>query len=283
MMYDTAIIGTGPAGISAALNLKIHEKKFIWLGSKNLSDKITKAEKIANYPGFYNVKGVELNDALKQQIQDMDIEITEQMVNSIMSLGTHYAILAGSEFYEAKTIILATGITNVGTLPLEQELVGKGVSYCATCDGALYRGKEIAVICNNARFEHEVEYLANLAAKIYYFPLYRNVNLDLENVEMMKETAKAFMKEERLTGVELKGGDKINVDGAFCLRDSVSLATLLPDVETQKGHIVVNRNMATNLPGVYAAGDCTGRPYQYAKAFGEGNIAAHSVIEYLAE
>ena len=152
MIYDAAIIGTGPAGLSAALNLKIHQKNFIWIGSKSLSEKVTKAERISNYPGFTDVSGEELNGAFLKQVQSMDLEIVEQMVNSIISMGSHYAILAGSDFYEAKTVILATGIANVGTLPGEQEKVGKGVSYCATCDGALYRGRTIAIICNNVYF-----------------------------------------------------------------------------------------------------------------------------------
>lgn len=282
MIYDVAIIGTGPAGISAALNLKIHEKSFIWFGNKNLSDKVIKAERISNYPGFIHVTGSELSKAFKEQIQDMNIEITEQMVNSIMPLENHYAIIAGSEFYEARSIILATGIANVGTLPQEQELVGKGISYCATCDGGLYRGKNIAVICNNVRFEHEVEYLAKLASKVYFFPQYREVGIHSDNVEIMEERVKSFIGDNHLTGVELRSGEVLTVDGVFCLRDSVALATLLPTLVTESAHIAVDRKMSTNLEGVYAAGDCTGRPYQYTKAVGEGNVAAHSVIEYLA-
>lgn len=283
MIYDAAIIGTGPAGISAALNLQIHGKNFVWFGSRNLSDKITKAERISNYPGLSRVTGEAFADAMKQQIEEMGIEIVEQMVNSIKSFGKHYAIMAGNEYYEAKTILLATGIANVGTLPMEQELVGKGISYCATCDGELYRGREIAVICNKARFEHEVSYLAGLASKVYYFPLYQNVGVEGENIQRMEVRARGFLKEKRLAGVELSNGEILNVDGVFCLRDAVSLATLLPKVETEDGHIQVDRHMATNVKGVYAAGDCTGRPYQYTKAVGEGNVAAHSMIEYLAE
>lgn len=283
MIYDAAIIGTGPAGLSAALNLKIHQKNFIWLGSKKLSDKVTKAECISNYPGFTDVSGAQLNEAFRKQVQSAGLEIIEQMVNSIMSMGTHYAIMAGSEFYEAKTIILATGIANTGTLPGEQEKVGRGVSYCATCDGALYRGKTIAIICNNVRFEHEVKYLADLAATVYYFPNYKEIGALPENVRIMEDKARGILGEKRVAGVELRSGEMLTVDGVFCLRDSVALATLLPKIATEKGHIVVDRGMATNLKGVYAAGDCTGRPYQYTKAVGEGNVAAHSVIEYLAE
>ena len=283
MIYDAAIIGTGPAGLSAALNLHIHRKNFIWLGSRMLSDKVTKAERISNYPGFVDVSGAELNEAFREQVRSAGLEIIQQMVNSIIPMGTHYAILAGSEFYEAKTIILATGIASVGTLPGEQEKVGRGVSYCATCDGALYKGKTIAVICGNARFEHEVRYLADLARTVYYFPGYREIGQLPDNVRIMEEKARGILGGERVTGVALRGGDTVEVDGVFCLRDSVALATLLPKIATEKGHIVVDRGMATNLEGVFAAGDCTGRPYQYTKAVGEGNVAAHSVIGYLAE
>lgn len=282
MIYDAAIIGTGPAGVSAALNLKIHQKKFIWIGSRSLSDKITKAECISNYPGFINVSGKDLNEAFRAQVDAMGIEIIEQMVNSIMPFGGHFALMAGSDFYEAKTVIMTTGVANTGTLPGESDFVGKGVSYCATCDGNLYQDKTIAVICNNVRFEHEVKYLADLAAKVYYFPLYKDAAIHAENIEIMTDKAIEISGEKRANTVKLRSGASVAVDGVFCLRDSVSLSTLLPKLATENGHIAVDRTMATNIPGVYAAGDCTGRPYQYTKAVGEGNIAAHSVIEYLS-
>lgn len=283
MVYDTAIIGTGPAGVSAALNLKIHQKTFVWIGSRNLSDKISKAEKISNYPGFLYATGTQLNDAFRRQIEEMGIEITEAMVNTIYRMGDHYALAAGTNFYETKTVILTTGIVNRNVLPGENELVGRGVSYCATCDGGLYRGRKIAVICNNRRFEHEVKYLSDLAAKVYYFPGYKEVSDLPENVEKMNVRAVSIDGGERVSQISLSDGTILPVDGVFCLRDSISLATLLPGLETKDGHIAVDRAMATNLRGCFAAGDCTGRPYQYTKAVGEGNVAAHSVIEYLAD
>ena len=283
MIYDVAVIGTGPAGLSAALNLKIRDKSFIWLGSRALSDKVSKAECISNYPGFINASGEELVSAFRKQVDAMGLEITEQMVNSIMSVSGHYALMAGSDFYEAKTIVLTTGIASTATLPGESDLLGKGVSYCATCDGNLYRGKTIAVICNNVRFEHEVEYLSNLAEKVYYFPLYKDIRISMDNIEIINEKPVEIIGEKRVAALKLQDSSKVEVDGIFCLRDSIALSSLLPKLETENGHIVVDRSMAISLPGVYAAGDCTGRPYQYTKAVGEGNIAAHSVLEYLAQ
>lgn len=283
MIYDAAIIGTGPAGVSAALTLKANNRSFLWIGSRTFSDKVAKAEQIINYPGLPMATGQQMNQVFARQCRELGLEILDRMVGSIVPFGDHYAIMAAENFYEARTVLLATGVTAVGTLPGETELVGKGVSYCATCDGNLYRKKNIAILCNNKRFEHEAEYLADLAEKVYYFPLYKNPGEIAPNVERVEERITGLQTEHnRLCGVTLKNGETIPVHGLFCLRSSVSLATLLPGLATQQGHIAVDRSMATNLPGCFAAGDCTGRPYQYAKAIGEGNVAAHSMISYLA-
>lgn len=282
MIYDAVIIGTGPAGVSAALTLKANSKSFLWIGSRNFSDKVGKAEKISNYPGLSLVTGREMNEAFRSQCNELGLEILDKMVNSILPFGDHYAVMAADDFFEAKTVLLATGVTAVSMLPGEAELLGRGVSYCATCDGNLYRGKTIAVLCTNKRFEHEVEYLAKLAGKVYLQPLYDNCGV--ENVEILPQRiVKLLAENNRLCAIELKDGSAIFVDGIFCLRENVSLGTLLPGLKQEDGHIAVNRRMATNLPGVFAAGDCTGRPYQYVKAAGEGNVAAHSIIEYLAK
>lgn len=270
MIYDSAIIGTGPAGVSAALTLKANDKKFIWIGSKAFSDKVGRAERIANYPGLPMVTGAEMNDTFRRQCEELNISIEDRMVTAIMKFGDHYALTAGSEFYEARTVIFATGVASVGLLPGEAELVGKGVSYCATCDGFLYRNKTIAVICTARRFEHEVAFLAGLAAKVFYFPLYKDPGAFGENVEIRTDRAVKMNAENgRLSSLTLKSGETVAVDGVFCLRESVSLATLLPGLATEQGHIAVDRSAATNLPGVFAAG--------------EGNVAAHSAIEYLAK
>ena len=283
MIYDAAIIGTGPAGLSAALNLQIHGLNFLWIGSPELSDKISRSEKISNYPGLTHVSGGEMAAHFRGQAEAMGITVKDAMVNSIMPFGTHYALMAGAEFYEAKTVVLATGVTAVGTLPGESELLGRGVSYCATCDGGLYRDKTIAVICGAKRFEHEVKFLAGLAKTVYCFAAYGDPEFMGENVVMMDTRAVAIHGQSKVSGIATKDGKTLEVDGVFCLRDSISLGALLPGLATENGHIAVDRHMATNLPGIFAAGDCTGRPYQYVKAAGEGNVAANSVIAYLAE
>lgn len=279
-MYDCIIIGTGPAGLSAALNLKTYKKSFVWFGSKSLSDKVRKAEKITNYPGFPELTGQELFAHFEDHIQSAGLEITEKTVTNVMSEGNYYMVLADNEIYEAKTLILAMGVMTAKLLKGEDELLGRGVSYCATCDGMFYKDKEIAVLCNDPKYEHEVEYLA---AKVTYFPLFSDSQVKKENVTISKDFPVEVNGIDRVTGLTLKSGEILSVDGVFCLRNAIALSKLIPELEIENGHIVVDRAQKTNLPGCFAAGDCTGRPYQYTKAVGEGNVAAHSCISYLAE
>ncbi len=280
-MYDCAIIGSGPAGISAALTLKALNKNIIWFGSKNLSNKINSAEKIRNYPGLPNVSGTQMHNAFLSQIESMDLQITEKTVTTVCSMGDYYGILCNQDMFEAKTIILTIGVDAVKPIKGELEFLGRGVSYCATCDGFLYKGKKIAVLCTSKELEHEIEYLASLAGEVYLFPLYKNVNIKAENVKILSEMPKEVVGTDKVSALSLKTGE-LQVDGVFMLKDSVVPSALVVGLETADGHVKVDRACKTNLKGCFAAGDCTGRPYQYAKAVGEGNVAAHSVNEYLA-
>lgn len=281
-MYDTAIIGTGPAGLSAAINLKQLGKNFIWFGSAALSDKVQKSEKIANYPGIPYAAGPRLNNLFLKQVRQMELPITDKMVTTVTKLRTHFMLLAENDLFEAKTVLLATGVNAAKGYAGEAEFLGKGVSYCATCDGFLYKGKTIAVYCGAKRFEHEVEYLAGLAGKVYLFTGYKDCGVTLPNVERMQWPIRSIRGEKRVSSITLADETELRVDGVFCLRSAVAPTTLFPGIQTDGAHIVVDRNMRTNISGCFAAGDCTGRPYQITKAVGEGNIAAHGIVEYLA-
>ena len=278
MKYDVAIIGTGPAGISAALNLKLHNKDIIWFGSKDFSVKIEKSEKIANYPGVPVISGKEFNNILRKQIEEAELVITDKVVTNITATKKGFMLLADNEVYEADKLLLAIGTVSAKSMPGEERLLGKGVSYCATCDGFLYKGKTIAIVCASKRYEHEIKYLAELADKVYLTALYKECEIDLANVERLSSPIIEVSGESRVKSVLLKDGTSVDVDGVFILRNAVAPTTLLKSIEMEGNHIAVNRNMETNIPGCFAAGDCTGRPYQIAKAVGEGNVAAHAII-----
>lgn len=280
-MFDCIIVGSGPAGLSAAINLKTYNKNFVWFGSKTLSDKVVKADKVVNYPGFPEISGSDLAARFHEHIESAGLEITEKSVTNIMDAGGYFMVLADNEIYETKTLILAMGVMSARLLEGEDTFLGRGVSYCATCDGGLYKGKKIAVLCNTKKYEHEVDYLASLASEVIYFPVFETAYAR-ENVTVSKDYPKTIHGDKVVQSLELRSGETVEVSAIFCLRNAIAPTALMPGLEVENGHIAVDRKMATNMKGCFACGDCTGRPYQYTKAVGEGNVTAHSVIEYLA-
>jgi thioredoxin reductase (NADPH) len=283
-IYDLAILGCGPAAISAALTAKARNLKFIWFGNRALSDKVQKAELIVNYPGLTRVSGSQLQKAFLDQIKAEELEITEKNIHQIYRMGKNYALFSGQDFWTAKTLLLAVGTRTKAVIPGEAEYLGKGVSYCATCDGRLYAGKRIAVICESPKYEDEVAFLAGLAGEVLLYAPYGEPGIQKDNIRLLSEAPGKIAGEDLVTGIQLKKSKEIlPVDGVFFLKDAYSPMDLLPEIELEENHIRVDRQMRTSLPGCFAAGDCTGRPYQYAKAVGEGNVAVHSILEYLHE
>ena len=281
-MYDIAIVGSGPAGISAAVNAKIRNKSVVVFGNDELSHKVEISREINNYVGFANVTGTELNDAFRKHLKDLEIEITPKRITGVYKMKDKFTLLANRESFEAKCVILALGSETVKPITNERELLGRGVSYCATCDGMFYKGRSIAVFCDNENMLDEVEYLSQIAKKVYLFAPF-DVKNTVENVEILPSKITEIIGESKVEAVTLKDGRRIEVDGVFFLKQAVSADVLLFGLKTENGLITVDRNMKTNIDGCFAAGDCTGTPYQIAKAVGEGNIAAHSAFEYLAK
>ena len=277
--YDIAIIGTGPAGLSAALTAKIRNKKILLLGSSGLSEKVEKAHTVQNYLGLPAVSGTDMQQAFLQHIRQMDITITEKKVNTIYPMGDFFGIQMGMEMAQADAVILATGVTADKPYPGENELLGKGVSYCATCDAPLYRGRTVAVIGFGPKEEEEAAFLAEVAEKVYYFPMYKgDIHAD---VTVVREKPEAILGEEKVQSVRTTS-QEYPVDGVFVLRESILPEHLLKGLQLEGNRVVVNLNMETNIPGCFACGDLAGKPYQYIKAAGQGNVAALSAVEYLA-
>ena len=204
-IYDAAIVGAGPAGLSAALTLKAHNKSIVWFGTNALSDKVEKSEQIANYAGFEPISGKEMNDKFRKQMDTAGLVLTDKMVTQISKSKNGFTVLADNEIYKAKTVLLTIGSVPAKGIVNEQELLGRGVSYCATCDGFLYKGKTIAVFCGAKRYEHEVEYLAEIADKLYLYTTYET-QIKLPNVEMLKKPMKAVVGENKVQGIELTDG-----------------------------------------------------------------------------
>ncbi|MBR0386179.1 MAG: NAD(P)/FAD-dependent oxidoreductase [Clostridia bacterium] len=278
--YDIAIIGTGPAGLEAAITGTIRNKKVLLVGSKDLSMKLAKAHEIQNYLGFPAVKGEDLAKAFQKHLDQLGIGITEERISAVYAMGDYYAMQAGEQMLEATTVILATGVVQGKPLPGEEENLGHGVSYCATCDAALVRGKRVAVVGYSAREEAEAAFLSEICPEVLYFPMYRDVNELPEKVTVIPETVTEVRKQDGKMTI-YTSENSYTAEAVFVLREAVVPGQLVPGLETEGAHVRVNRRMETNLPGCYACGDLTGTPYQYIKAAGEGNIAALSAVGYL--
>lgn len=278
-MYDCIIIGTGAAGVSAALTLKALKVNFLWLGDKSLSRKIRGVERIKNYPGLKSVTGEEMQKAFLSQIEEAGIEITEGRANGVYPTGEGFTVSCGQVAYEGKTVIVATGVETLKPVKGELEFLGRGVSYCAVCDGFLYKDKTIAVYCEGEEEIKEVELLSKYAARINLF-CPEKVKVNLPNVTRVGNIIKEIKGDLKVRSVASSEGE-ISVDGVFMLKQSFGADTLVYGLKCEGGAVVTDKNAATSVKGVFAAGDCTGRPYQYAKAVGEGNVCAYSVNAYL--
>lgn len=278
--YDIAVIGTGPAGVSAAITAKVRNKKILLFGSKRSSEKVYRAQQIQNYPGLPDITGEELAQQYQKQLDQLGIPVTEERVSAVYAMGEYFAIQASGKMYEASSVILAAGVVQGKTFPGEKEFLGRGVSYCATCDAMLYRGKTAVVIGYTEEAERESEFLAELAKKVWYIPMYKETPKLPDTIEIIRE------KPLEIGGTDLVGylktdAGEYKTDGVFILRDSVSAQQLIPGLEIEDDHVKVNLQMETNIPGCFACGDVAGKPYQYVKAAGQGNVAALSAVAWL--
>ena len=269
MKYNAVIIGAGPAAVSAALTLRARGKTAAIVSGALDDIPLSRAERIANYPGCPNISGRALLEILEKQALDAGAEILRGHVTSAASLGTSFGVVYGPEFCEGETLILCTGASAGKAFPGEHELLGHGVSYCVTCDGMLYRGKRVCVVGFTSDTPEEAELLRNMGCAVGCFT---------------SRTAKyAVLGGERVRALSVNG-EEHPCDAVFILRPAAPPDALLPGLQTDGPHIVVDRTaMRTSVEGVFAAGDCTGKPYQIAKAVGEGNIAALSAAKYIEE
>ena len=242
---------------------------------------MSRLEKVSNYLGLGTVTGEEMNKAFKKHLDEFNLDITEDKIQTVYAMGDYFALQGKEVMYEASSVILATGVVAAKPLKGENEYLGRGVSYCATCDAPLYRGKDAIVVGYSQKEEEEANFLAEIAKKVYYLPVYKDErHLDSRIEEITGKPTEIRREDKTLTLVTDKG--EYTANGVFILRDAVSAGQLVPGLETDGAHVVVDRSMKTNIKGLFACGDITGLPYQIAKAVGEGNIAALSAVSYLA-
>lgn len=284
-MYDVVVIGHGPAAVSAALYLK-RANKTVALVGKDLGA-LEKAEKIENYFGLAApVSGQELAQRGLRQAHSLGAEIIDDEVLDI-TWNNGFSVICKESEYSSKAVIISTGAARK-TLPIEGllEHEGKGVSYCAVCDAFFYRQKIVGVIGNGDYALHELNHLSNVVAKAYLFTNGQDVPAELpENAQAISEPPEKILGDSVVEGVLLKNGETIALSGVFVALGSASAADFARKLgaEIINGKISVDADMQTAVPGLYAAGDCTGGLLQVATAVSEGAKAAMSVINFLRE
>ncbi len=282
-VYDICIVGGGPAGLSAAVNAWVRRKKLMVFGGPTSRSKVNLSPKVDNYLGFPGISGNELYEKFNRHAEDFKIPVSQQKVQNIGPMDGIFMILTrDGATYQAKSVILATGVAVQNLLAGEKKLVGRGISYCATCDGPLYQNKTVTVIDYTGEGVEEAHFLAEFCRKIYYLGVNRPAPvIKKDNVEVIANGRPVGIAgDDSVTAVKTRTRT-LETDGVFIFRETYPPGEIVPGIEVQEGHIKVNRKMETNIQGLYAAGDCAGKPYQVAKSVGEGQTAALNAVVYL--
>ncbi len=279
-MVDIAIIGAGPAGAAAALNVRLRNRSFMLFAARPFSDKLASAKEISNYPGFPGISGRELCDAFFRQLSSEGIDLTPRTIDHVYQMGDYFALTSGDDMWEARSVILATGVSASKPLENEIELLGSGVSYCATCDGRLYKGGHVLAVSYDAQAEDEVRYLCEFS-RVTYLPCFKGAG-EIEGAEYIGgERPKGLRRQGKQIALITDTGEYV-ADCCFIFRSSIAPNALIAGLETDGGHARVGRDFQTNIQGVFAAGDLTGAPYQVAKAVGEGATAALNAVKFVS-
>ena len=301
-IYDIAIIGSGPAGFAASIYASRYKLSNIVFG-KLMGGTITEAHKVCNYPGVKDISGLELGMNFYNQAKELGGEYKAEHIIDIQTKDNVFFLTTeGNTQYIAKTVILGIG-TNRNKLNLKNEdyYLGKGLSYCATCDAMFYKGKTVAVIGGSNASTMAASMLSDIAKKVYIIyrgtelrgePLWVDEVTKKENIEIIFTTIVIGLEgEKKLEKIKLSraynGSEYLDVDGAFVEIGSVpnvDLATKLGIELDEKKYLKVGNDQSTSVEGVWAAGDCTSgsnRFRQVVTATAEGAVAANSIFSYI--
>ncbi len=291
-MYDLIILGTGPAGLSAAVYAARYKMNFLVIGAIS-GGTITQAHQVENYPGIEGVTGIELGKRMEDHAKKLGSEIVADSIKKIEKKEGHF-ILHGSKEYEAKRILLAMGADRTKlNIKGEDEFLGKGVSYCATCDGPFFKDKTVCVVGGGNAAVTSALYMAELCKKVYL--IYRGEELKAEPAWVEKLKAQKNIEsvysaniteiqgENRVEKVVLDTGRIIGLDGVFIEIGSTPNKALIADLNLHtdnRGYVTVDSELKTGSKGIWAAGDITQNGFklrQVITAAAEGAIAIYSI------
>ena len=299
MLYDIIIIGAGPAGLTSAIYAKRANKNILVLEAKNYGGQIINTLDIENYPANEHISGFDFATNLYNQAKNLGAEIKFEKVVDINNLGKEKEVITTKNTYKTKTIIIATGSENrkLG-LPNEDEFASKGISYCATCDGAFYKEKTVAVVGGGNTALEDALYLADLASKVYLIHRRDEFRGEESTINLLKEkdnieflynsNVTKLNTKDRLESIEVTSNDgeirTIDVDALFIaigrIPENQNFAKLIN--LDNAGYIISNEYCHTNVEGIFVAGDNRVKELrQLVTATSDGAIAAVEAIKYI--
>lgn len=279
-MYDIAIVGGGPAGLSAAVNARRRNKQTVIISKEDQSSKILQAHLIENYLGLPEISGPELGRRMKEHALSLGTTFLKDEIQSLYQDGRTFTLMGRENAIEAATVILAVGIALGKEISGETDFVGRGVSYCATCDGMFFKGKTVALIGYIPEAEAEANFLAEVCHKVYFIPQYSFTGELNPKVDVWKGKPLSILGGQKVEALKTSNGE-LAVDGVFIERSGRPVDQLIEGLRVENGFIITDSDQATNIKGVFAAGDCTGRPWQIGRAIGQGQVAALAAVHYL--
>ncbi len=280
MKTDVAIIGGGPAGLSAAVNVIARGASCVVISGDIASNPLAKSPRVDNYLGMRGVSGLAMLQTMRAEAEEAGAVFLRGTALSVGKLKNGFMIAVGSEIVEARRVILATGVRAPKKLVGEEEHLGRGVSYCATCDGMLYRGKRAMIVGNADMLAEEAALLARIGVGVTVVGKTRPNALS-EDIPFIKASALSVEDGDPISLVA--DGEALSCDVVFVLRNEQAMDTLVPGLQTDGRFVMTDRACRTNIDGLYAAGDCTGHPLQIAKAVSDGLIAAWTATDSLTE
>ena len=280
MIYDIIVIGSGPAGVTAAIYAKRSNVNVVIISKKDST--LHKADKIDNYYGFTEtISGTELYENGLKQAAKLGIEIIEDEVVGLNYEGD-YAVDGINDSYRAKAVIMATGSKKAKT-PIKDadDYLGKGLSYCAICDGFFYRKKKVGVFGSGEYALHEAKILSNMCKEVIVFTNGENTNIN--EFRVINKKIKSLTGDERLEKVIFEDGTTEELDGLFVAIGSAGTTDLALKlgVMVENNKVVINSKTETNMPGFYACGDATGGLLQISKAVYEGSMAGLEASKFI--
>ena len=279
-MYDIIIIGSGPAGVSAAVYAKRGGANVLVI-SKDTGT-LGKAKKIENYYGFKNISGKDLYENGLKQLENLNIEFVKDEVVQL-NYTSQFEVTTVNNIFQAKYVVLATGVSrNVPNIKGIKEFEGKGVSYCAICDAFFYRNKDVAVLGSGNYAIHEAEILKPVVKSVILLTnsekLVENRDIDLNVNEKKVREVRGF---EKVDEIVFEDDTAQNINGIFVAIGTASTNDLARKIgaRVENNKIIVNDNLETTVPNLYACGDCIGGTLQVAKAVNDGMIAGIDIIK----